>query len=636
MSTKIIQFDQFFEHTGEPRIQLLEHKRGVFEKHASAEVQDYLATVKPKEGKRYVLVLAMGASEYYGPNRNGDGFAERPVQVGGSWAVAEGETLVDHYKTFETHAHVYRHHINKDPAKSLGKVVKAFYNWNMHRVELLLEIDAVAGADIVQKIDAGEFPGVSMGCRIRYDVCSECGNRAATREQYCEHVSGANPEYGMNQLSPDGVRYFVWNPSPTLFDISFVFKPADKIGYMMKKVAHDGSDFRSGIELGEEVEAFRAKRATLQKISAIDKILHGEFVNPADVGLAPGEYEAIHSLVDNVVPGVMADSPELTGEVLEKLSRLSLPSAMSTLFESGIVPSSRETYYLMSTKLGFAPRRDFAERIAAVQGIIAGALVDTPHALDSLLESGMFKISADLVDWPTVEYLRPWAEKRALWEDAMARRYLPESYGGSVGTLTGAFDPNTYRNPTLQTLSWEDANTGRVYQTNRSTAEQASINNMKKQVAEGVGVAALGGVAVKALTAGKTNPWRHLALPAKAGALYGAYRVASGRGVPDVMTREGVLVPANTEFVERRGSVKHTPVQGSALMTFILAQDSLPSKQQYGVSKLASVDAVHRFRTQFSRSLAGLNKVASTSPVELPDLQVGSLAFQIGNFILGF
>ena len=69
----------------------------------------------------------MGASEFYGPNRNGDAFRE--------------SELIKTHKTFETNAHVYKSHVNKDPAKSYGKVVKSFYNPDMHRVELILEID---------------------------------------------------------------------------------------------------------------------------------------------------------------------------------------------------------------------------------------------------------------------------------------------------------------------------------------------------------------------------------------------------------------------------------------------------------------------------------------------------------------
>ena len=69
---------------------------------ADERVKSYVMDqLKISPGKMYLHINAMGAGEFYGPNRNGDYFPE--------------ETLKQYFKTFETSpAHVFRHHVNKD------------------------------------------------------------------------------------------------------------------------------------------------------------------------------------------------------------------------------------------------------------------------------------------------------------------------------------------------------------------------------------------------------------------------------------------------------------------------------------------------------------------------------------------
>lgn len=131
----------------------------------ASEALDYIKNVKPVPGKTIILVLAMTAGEFYQPNRNGDGWPERPLRVGPT-TIGPDEVLPQHYKSFETAANVFKHHVNKDPSKKIGDVLRAFYNWDMHRVELLLALDNRLAEDIVDRVERGEFPAVSMGCFV--------------------------------------------------------------------------------------------------------------------------------------------------------------------------------------------------------------------------------------------------------------------------------------------------------------------------------------------------------------------------------------------------------------------------------------------------------------------------------------
>jgi hypothetical protein len=149
---------------GEPTIQIVRPQdTSIGHTKVASEALDFIKNVNAIPDKTIILVLAMTAGEFYGPNRNGDGWPEEPMVIGPT-TIGPDEVLPVRYKTFETDANVFKHHVNKDIAKRAGEVMKAFYNWDMHRVELLLALDDRKAADTVERIARGEYPAVSMGC----------------------------------------------------------------------------------------------------------------------------------------------------------------------------------------------------------------------------------------------------------------------------------------------------------------------------------------------------------------------------------------------------------------------------------------------------------------------------------------
>ena len=110
----------------------------------------------------------------------------------------------------------------------------------MHRVELVVYLDRAkckkwAAYDIIERIERGEFPDVSMGCKVPFDVCTICGHKSKTRKDYCSHASSM-----MNKILPDGRKVAVRNDFPRFFDISFVFIGADKSAKVLAKLAQRG------------------------------------------------------------------------------------------------------------------------------------------------------------------------------------------------------------------------------------------------------------------------------------------------------------------------------------------------------------------------------------------------------------
>lgn len=650
MLPKVLQFDEHFERTGEARCQIIDPRDRALYKYASSDTLDYCSTIDSVDGRTIVLVLAMSASEYYGPNRNGDAFSEKPVKINGEWAVAPGETLPEHHKTFEQHAHAYRHHINKDPKKSFGEVMKSFYNWKMHRVELLLSLDNAKAMDIVGRIDGGEYPAVSMGCRIKYDVCNRCGNRAPTRKQYCEHVNGTNPEFGMNRLDSDGFRDFVWNPAPHLFDISFVFKPADRIGYTMKKVAEPYA-LTSSAALGERVHDLAEKRAILQKVSDIDKIITGEMVDPTkdSVTMSQDEYNHTRHLL-RAMNGWLCGTPTISHGQMTSVSHLSAPDMFSSFNALGMAPTTVEIFRFMTAQNGLPSDSEVEKRLAMSQGKVASVMAEMPHLYRRLEDAGLFKISAEHVRPEMLKLAAPMREKRALYKDYLARNYIPESVGpvvdrtGIMNILPGEDMSATqaYYTPTHQVLDWRDPKSGRTYQTTRRAAERADWENRKKELVELAGLSAVLGGGYKVLSS--KYPW--LAAPAALGALGGGYTLMKNQQTDSLDTEQGIKVPVNTEFIEKRSSVPLevvVPLAGGALLTGLLAQD-------YGA--VAPGRAVHAAQTSpflttigTSGAIGGtgalLNqlrtqaaKMASHNPVSYDEVDLSSLCHKLGQALL--
>jgi hypothetical protein len=248
--------------------------------------------------KVYLHINAMGAGEYYGANRNGDFFPE--------------DNLLKYYKTFES-AHVFRHHINKDPAKAIGRVLLAIYNEKMHRVELIVEVDKSLGRDVESRVIAGDNPWTSMACKTPYDTCSVCGNRAHSRAEYCDHLAN-----GMNKVAADGKRSYAINDGPLrFFDISIVVKPADPTSGVLEKVAAvlNGSS------------AFPTAEAQL-----------GGRIGERDYSLKQLTAMNLHRMLNSSEPvPVTVEDPD--DSVLPMLRALSASQLANTFAETGIYPS---------------------------------------------------------------------------------------------------------------------------------------------------------------------------------------------------------------------------------------------------------------------------------------------------------
>lgn len=199
MITKLATF-RGVTQAGDPLVQVF-HKGDSLQKFAGGlmpEVEEWLRNYKPDKENIAVLVSALGASEFWGQNSNGDGFRWGPLSHDCSRHSGQEHPVDDFtgkiippygYKTF-LDAGAYAHHKNKDKNRAFGTVAVSVLNRAMRRVELVVIINRkkaleFGAQDVVDRIDGGEFPDVSMGTRVPYDLCYICGNKSKTRNDYC-------------------------------------------------------------------------------------------------------------------------------------------------------------------------------------------------------------------------------------------------------------------------------------------------------------------------------------------------------------------------------------------------------------------------------------------------------------------
>ncbi len=410
---KIIRLESLTTHN-EPTIQLIrfnEASQG-FCKTADEHTEEFLKTIKPKPGKTFALLLAMTAHEFYGPNSNKDSFTEKTIPG----IVEEGETLKDCYRSFESSAKVFKHHKNRDPNKGIGDIVRAFYNDAMHRVELLVELDNQKAADIIEKIERGEYPPVSMGCRVKYDVCSVpgCHNKARNLGEYCEHT-----RHRMGEIDPDtGAQIFVYNPAPMLFDISFVLRPADKVAYMMKKVADVAEPVISSAQLGEMVKLNQLKASAIKKLSDIDKVITGQTA-------AANADPSLISFTEHILPTLVSGSQSSMSKGLcDDLSNLPLDKMFSTLHKAKVVPTGKEVCYIVIRKSCPETKIDpkIFDLVSAIQGPLRSLMGEFPEIIDALQDNGIIEADGSHADKKVLEDHEEELVKRSYDLDAIYGR----------------------------------------------------------------------------------------------------------------------------------------------------------------------------------------------------------------------
>lgn len=221
-----------------------------FVKVASHPLATWVRANPPKPGEVYVHSHIFSVTDTGGGNRNGDEYSRKMAR--------------EDLKSYVTHGRAYVDHKNRDPDKAMGVVKQAYLNEEMGRAELITALNAskeaaernrgVTADRTLQKIASGDDVAVSQSCKVPYDVCNACGNRAPNRAHYCK---AAMCKYGgcadnLGRVFDDGHHLCVDNPKCQFFDWSDVSntRGADRTAFITGKVAN-AHKVVGGAELAE-------------------------------------------------------------------------------------------------------------------------------------------------------------------------------------------------------------------------------------------------------------------------------------------------------------------------------------------------------------------------------------------------
>ena len=233
-------------------------------------------------GQTDALVIALGAYEGTGANRNGDIFKEAECLKHYKTFIKSGSRKPD--GAYDGRA-LNRHHKNKPTDPKYGNIKAATYNNKMKRIELVIGLDNDKCAEEIQKLAEGKQINVSMAAKVAYDKCTWCGHDAKTDSDRCKHI----PK-DLGEINKRGEMCSMDNIDPKWFELSIVGRPADRIGMSLKlasdnnyiKTANDYRDLYPGFTIPEEDNTFLniskyadEKRSLVKKLAAIEKHIDG-------------------------------------------------------------------------------------------------------------------------------------------------------------------------------------------------------------------------------------------------------------------------------------------------------------------------------------------------------------------------
>lgn len=412
----------------------------------------YIDTLRPRNDAQYVLVNALGAGEYYSSNINADHFPEAAlIHKPARWT---GNPLLDKnaakdwpygFPTFYG-AHPFAHHRNKDASRAYGEVEFADWNDHMKRVELVTRVDLdkcqrFGGVGVWDRLREGQHADVSMGSRVPFDFCSCCGDQATYSKALATFIPGKHKHPGIavleyhkklkgkngkgirglsitradycecmlrrpNKILPDGRKVFVYNDFPRFFDISFVFIGADRTAKVMVYIIRAGSHEKFAMPSAEAADNMGLVDTESKVASVSDDLLKAAFLGKdaeIEKEVVPSQFAA------KAVPVLTRHEPDLSSDMLDALSAVELPRALTTLTAMGIVLRPREYQRVAITGAG---GKALADKYASAGVLFEASTEEEPAGMSAelfnaplsrMLKSAMLMRSA----------LGPIIEKRA-------------------------------------------------------------------------------------------------------------------------------------------------------------------------------------------------------------------------------
>lgn len=389
--------------------------------------------VKGSDGKVGVLLVAMGATEYWAENSNGDIWYEPSLlHVPPNWTddPDTDQTLAKGwgwgYPTFYN-AKSFAHHTNKDPGRSIGDVSYATWDPFMHWVLLVVSLDVqrchkFGGDWMLERVAAKRSVPWSMGSRVPFDLSST----SPDEERYLQVWNSFDPSkyktpaeailaehtrkpiyglsrtrrdypqellYNMGTILSDGRKIGAINDFPNFFDISGVGVPADPTAWSIMKLGSTRCEL-SGVKCPGSCKHGACRKFTTPGVVLWDQLEEqmskAASVHEASIGKG-GDVRKAADIDKDTRPQIQASSPvdpedpDLPKDLLNRMGQdLPLDQSLSTPSLMGMVLKPREFRRIVMVHMG---KGDLADKLDDTK-------TNLPRVLDSespcSMDSGSF------------------------------------------------------------------------------------------------------------------------------------------------------------------------------------------------------------------------------------------------------
>ena len=295
--------------------------------------------VKKTPNQEDLHIIAVGAYEGTGFNRNGDAFKEKDCRKNYNYFTRSNRA-------------VHRHHKNKPTDPKYGNIKAAAYNEAMKRIELIVGLDKDKCSDILHEQETTGNTNWSMASKQAYDICSWCGHKAKDDKHRCEHI----PK-NIGEINKKGEMCGMENPDPQWFEISHVKRPADRIGMSLGKIASIGgivrpisqSDYLNlygDLYIPDDILLSKKasdKRELLHKLSALEK--HVDAISRTKPTNSKDSYIKEHA-------HKISQTPSIDNDSMDSLRKMEPSMVLKTLADHGIIFSPEDfSRYLFDNRL---------------------------------------------------------------------------------------------------------------------------------------------------------------------------------------------------------------------------------------------------------------------------------------------
>lgn len=308
-----------FDQYGEPNVRLIIPESYEITKIASSydypeELTNFILALKSDPLYLYLLINAVGAFEFWGFNKNGDGFPEKYLLETQTLSeTRDGIPPIPRYKTFEKYARLYKQHKKANPDyDNVGNILLSVYDHKMHRTLIIAKFIRARDPNIAWKIENGYGVLTSMGCKVPFDICSICGNEAPSRKDYCIHLKNY-----MGKILGDGRAVGAFNTKPRFDDISFVHLAAWVPSRVIIKVA-------------------KKRNQPPRKFYSIPFLVKQSIAKESDI-----EKEIPGQVMSNVEK-LKYNEPMIKKDDLNYISKFTLPQILASFYIMGMQPKPQE------------------------------------------------------------------------------------------------------------------------------------------------------------------------------------------------------------------------------------------------------------------------------------------------------